>query len=101
HTRFSRDWSSDVCSSDLEVRLREFYSGATTDVISIPALANNSAYFEWVHGVHLGDTLCEFRIDARRTSGTGDINVYAPRRFLLDTAIRFPNADTAGNPTLF
>src|SRR5215475_6450107 len=23
HTRFSRDWSSDVCSSDLEVVLRE------------------------------------------------------------------------------
>src|SRR5690606_40365217 len=23
HTRFSRDWSSDVCSSDLDVRLAE------------------------------------------------------------------------------
>src|SRR5690606_40268576 len=24
HTRFSRDWSSDVCSSDLGLKLREF-----------------------------------------------------------------------------
>src|SRR5690606_41157660 len=25
HTRFSRDWSSDVCSSDLERKIREIY----------------------------------------------------------------------------
>src|SRR5690606_40546321 len=25
HTRFSRDWSSDVCSSDLELKLGEVY----------------------------------------------------------------------------
>lgn len=84
-----------------EVRIREAVSGAVTDILTIPALANQSAYFEWLHGVHLGDTTCEFQIQARRTGGSGNINVYSPRRFLLDTAIRFPNADTAGNATLF
>src|SRR5690606_40608239 len=28
HTRFSRDWSSDVCSSDLEVTIRSASFGA-------------------------------------------------------------------------
>src|SRR5690606_40449751 len=28
HTRFSRDWSSDVCSSDLEDQRRKLASGA-------------------------------------------------------------------------
>src|SRR5690606_40250121 len=31
HTRFSRDWSSDVCSSDLETSLQ--VSGGTLEVI--------------------------------------------------------------------
>ena len=83
-----------------EIRVSEFYSGRVSDPITIPALANDFATFQWLHEVHLGDTICEFRVDARRTSGTGDINVYAPRRFLLDTAIRFPNATTLGNPVL-
>src|SRR5690606_40816087 len=29
HTRFSRDWSSDVCSSDLAVYIRDYNPAAT------------------------------------------------------------------------
>jgi len=83
-----------------EIQLHEFYSGASTDPIVVPASANNFAQFEWLHGVPLGSDICEFQVRARRTSGAGDVNVYSPRRFLLDTAIRFPNATTAGNPIL-
>lgn len=83
-----------------EIQLHEFYSGAVSDAIAIPALANNFAQFQWEHGIHLGDTICEFRIRARRTAGATDLNVYSPRRFLLDTKLRFPNANPAGNPVL-
>lgn len=81
-----------------EVRLREFYSGAVSDTIAVPALSNNFYTWEWLHGVSLGGAICEFRVEARRTSGTGAVNVYSPRRFLLDSRIRFPAANTAGNP---
>src|SRR5690606_41126810 len=33
HTRFSRDWSSDVCSSDLLVEMRAFHRGLELDVL--------------------------------------------------------------------
>src|SRR5690606_40267624 len=43
HTRFSRDWSSDVCSSDLNKYLRLFWTlfvGGVGFVVLIFALAN-------------------------------------------------------------
>src|SRR5690606_40270682 len=41
HTRFSRDWSSDVCSSDLAMRNRIFWLAAVlTAVIASPASAH-------------------------------------------------------------
>lgn len=82
-----------------EVIVHEFYSGASSDPVVLGALANGYAQFEWLHGVHLGDTICEFQIRVRRTGGTGNVTVYSPRRFLLDTVRRFPDATEAGNPT--
>src|SRR5207302_7502717 len=35
HTRFSRDWSSDVCSSDLQSRLAWWSLSATQDAYEI------------------------------------------------------------------
>src|SRR5690606_41095779 len=35
HTRFSRDWSSDVCSSDLLVEYRLFYSEDNMDIFRV------------------------------------------------------------------
>src|SRR5690606_7912791 len=59
HTRFSRDWSSDVCSSDLKAPVRMYYAGwsASTgeaDWALRPLLAseafpprlNNTAYYK-------------------------------------------------------
>lgn len=83
-----------------DVRLSEFYGGAVTSALAIPGGANNFATFEWLHGRHLGDEICEFRIEAKRTGGTGNVNVYSPRRFLLDAVIRFPGATAEGNPVL-
>lgn len=83
-----------------EVRIREFYSGAVTDALVIPGSANNFCTFQWLHGVPLGDTQCEFQIQARRTAGAGDFRVYAPRRVLFDDVTRFPDADAAGHAVL-
>src|SRR5690606_40662921 len=48
HTRFSRDWSSDVCSSDLFFSYLEFvfylgrYGGLNTQFLSFPGRRRNS-----------------------------------------------------------
>src|SRR5690606_39598369 len=39
HTRFSRDWSSDVCSSDLERDVLEIRSACEDDLRAVAALA--------------------------------------------------------------
>src|SRR5690606_40475993 len=38
HTRFSRDWSSDVCSSDLNVAVVVFAGGALNWLVAVPLL---------------------------------------------------------------
>src|SRR2546430_11599695 len=47
HTRFDCDWSSDVCSSDLEVAIREaierHYEGQTSGITDIVSELNSGA----------------------------------------------------------
>src|SRR5690606_40013940 len=43
HTRFSRDWSSDVCSSDLRAR-RYFASRHGLEVAALDGFASTDAY---------------------------------------------------------
>src|SRR5579883_920416 len=45
HTRFSRDWSSDVCSSDLGATLADFIKQAAS-----VAPARHYALIMWDHG---------------------------------------------------
>src|SRR5256884_2494402 len=45
HTRCSRDWSSDVCSSDLLVRLQE----ADPEEASPGAPARHAAWLDWLN----------------------------------------------------
>src|SRR5690606_8009443 len=40
HTRFSRDWSSDVCSSDLEELLRAVSAAARGETVLAPSVAS-------------------------------------------------------------
>src|SRR5690606_40183587 len=42
HTRFSRDWSSDVCSSDLKARLFALQGETDTAVIGIDDMRTSS-----------------------------------------------------------
>src|SRR5690606_40092033 len=44
HTRFSRDWSSDVCSSDLRVRDPDGIAGPEPDRHREPQLAGPGAF---------------------------------------------------------
>src|SRR5438552_8095840 len=70
HTRWSGDWSSDVCSSDLEVFLLqiedvlrrgrdadEIPAGRMLDALRLPCRAGRVQDEQWVRGVHrLGRT---------------------------------------------
>ncbi len=93
-----------ICDSGTsgEIRIRQEISGAVTDVASVgPGVTQEFVDFQWLHGVHLGDTYEHFIIEARRTGGTGNLTVYNPRRSLLTTSLRQPAADATGNPTVF
>lgn len=84
-------------STTAEVRIRQEISGAITDVAAVPA-GTHYVDFEWLHGVHLGDTYEHFIIETRRASGAGTVFAYYPRRSLISTELRFPDATDTGNP---
>jgi len=66
-----------------EVRIREGYSGATTDAIAIPSDYNGYVTFEWiVPGMSVGwgdsgNATVDFIIEARRTGGAGAVGVWS------------------------
>src|SRR5690606_39701681 len=59
HTRFSRDWSSDVCSSDLfqfrsSIQLAAAYGLAVTGTMTITGLMITAIFFlrsQYLHGI--------------------------------------------------
>src|SRR5690606_12992197 len=51
HTRFSRDWSSDVCSSDLIVQHRELVAG---DIAHMPGMKPAGQVFEHLCLLRIG-----------------------------------------------
>src|SRR5690606_41005805 len=63
-TRFSRDWSSDVCSSDLSVRLLDLFLDDLTDVVQQPGAACLGGIKAQLGGHE--------RADARRLDGVGE-----------------------------
>src|SRR5690606_40093341 len=79
HTRFSRDWSSDVCSSDLTYRdeIRQFWRGEDGKIGALAGkVAGSAEIFNFAgrkpsHGVNLlavhdGFTLRDLRSEERR-----------------------------------
>src|SRR5690606_40621294 len=53
HTRFSRDWSSDVCSSDLRPEVLQVFEALTDD----PRVQNALAFIEGDHAPRVEETL--------------------------------------------
>ena len=79
--------STVVCTSDAgttgEFRISAD-AGGTTSSVTIPAAsAGTSQAFEWLHGLGLNTGPTSFRVQARRTGGAGNINVYLPARASL------------------
>src|SRR5690606_40358635 len=59
HTRFSRDWSSDVCSSDLD-EMNDFLSFRDTKDKSIEFKSDSvfvTKQFALDHDIHVGDLI--------------------------------------------
>ena len=82
-----------------QFRMREGRSGRVTDSVSV---TNDQRFvaFEWLHEVDLADDWAHFEIQARRSSGSGDVWVWSPRRWETASITRVPTAATDGNPRL-
>lgn len=62
-----------------EFRLRDGWSGATTAAVAVPdGSTGTEQQFRWLHGEALSAGPITFELQARRTSGAGDVRVYAP-----------------------
>ena len=60
-----------------EFRLRNATTGATTEAKVIPAAsAGTEQQFRWLHGIALDVGPAVFEVQARRTGGAGNINIY-------------------------
>jgi hypothetical protein len=67
-----------------EVRLRNNFTGATTEAVTIPAGSSGTVQqFRWLHGSDLNEGPIVFEVQARRTAGTGNLNVYRPPSLTL------------------
>lgn len=62
-----------------EMRLRNVGTGAVTDAVSIPSGSSGTVQqFRWLHGAQLSAGPVTFEVQARRTAGAGDVNIYRP-----------------------
>lgn len=73
-----------VCTSDAgttgEFRLSAD-AGGTTSAVTVPSgSAGTMQLFEWLHGLTLATGPTSFRVQAKRTGGAGNVNVYLPAR---------------------
>src|SRR5690606_40454889 len=46
HTRFSRDWSSDVCSSDLTTNVTQYHFEITAPDNSVQTISTSASHFQ-------------------------------------------------------
>ena len=59
-----------------EIRLRNTGTGATTEAVVVPDGGQVTQQFRWLHGSALSAGPITFEVQARRTTGAGDLNVY-------------------------
>lgn len=89
-----------------EIRLREAFSGQTTDPIVVPAGQAGDWGFRWVHpaisglydNLHRDTGELFVVVEARRTAGAGNLVVWPPSRALLCSRKFALTADTSGDP---
>lgn len=96
-----------AASTTGEIRLKESFSGQTTDVASISAGKSGYYTFGWLHpattGLYdprdrpTGDAF--MAIEARRVSGSGDFNVWPPQVAAWMSHFLIGEADTNGAPS--
>lgn len=72
---FTVDYSADAATTG---ELRIVAATATSSTKTIAAAAFGTGRVEWRHGLALGGGPIGFEVQARRTSGVGNINVYQP-----------------------
>ena len=68
-------WAIDA-ATDGEIRITALNN--ETDELEVEGAANGENLFNWLHGAELGSGPIMFRIQARVTSGAGEIHVYEP-----------------------
>lgn len=88
-----------------DLRLFDAESGQATSVVTIPN-ATTCYRFVWLHpnGASYGDNRggadrVDVGLQARRTAGTGQVQVYEPRQWDMSSRWLEPTAATNGNPT--
>jgi hypothetical protein len=91
-------------SGTAELRIRDTVSGRATDPVVVGVSKTAFAAFDWLHGVVLGDDAggqsCSFRLEGRRTSGSGVVTVFTPLRAVLTSSVLVPTSATNGAPRL-
>lgn len=87
-----------------DVRLSDAVSGAVTTVASLPANSFKFVSYEWLHPATTGlfdsrvrGTRLDLRVDAKRTGGAGNVNVYLPDQGQIASTWTNPNADSNGH----
>lgn len=73
--RVRSSWATDATATG-EIRIANASAGTFTNAIAIPANSSGIAEFHWLHGQTLSAGPYYFRVQARRTSGGGVMNVY-------------------------
>ena len=68
-------WANDAGTTG-EVRIREVGSGATTSAVATGAGTSGDVDFHWLHGQTLFTDPHVFVLEARRTGGAGNCNIY-------------------------
>jgi hypothetical protein len=99
-------WVNVPVGSTAEVRLHEFFTNQATSAATLTGRAESWwVIFRWLHpsAVGLDDPRSErwrgdneFRIQARRTAGAGNVTVYHPSLWVMTSRYMHPDADSNG-----